>query len=79
MNSDLGNIGGATTETGNARAPARLAYSVGEAARVTGLGKTTLYGLIGQGILASSKVGKRRLIRSADLEALITGQHNAVR
>ena len=49
----------------------RLAYSVAEAAAVTGLGRTTLYGLIAQGALPSRKIGKRRIIRGADLEALI--------
>lgn len=38
----------------------RLAYSVEEAASVTGLGRTTLYALIGAGQLASTKIGKRR-------------------
>lgn len=51
----------------------RLAYSVNEAALVTGLGKTTLYGLIKQGRLPSSKLGGRRLIRSADLMVLVGG------
>lgn len=49
----------------------RLAYSVTEAAAVTGLGKTTLYALMGSGTLPSCKIGKRRLIASADLEGLI--------
>ncbi len=50
----------------------QLAYSVAEAARVTGLGKTTLYGLIGEGKLPSRKIGRRRLIAAADLNALVT-------
>lgn len=49
----------------------RLAYSVPEAAAVTGLGKTTLYALIGSGKLPSCTIGRRRLIASADLEQLI--------
>lgn len=49
----------------------RLAYSVSEAARVTGLGRTKLFALIGSGELPSKKIGTRRLIRSADLEALL--------
>ena len=49
----------------------RLAYSVREAVAVTGLGKTTLYALITSGSLPSRKIGKRRLIATADLERLI--------
>jgi excisionase family DNA binding protein len=40
----------------------RLAVSPGEAARISGLGRTTLYAAIGSGALRSLKVGKRRLI-----------------
>ena len=46
--------GGATTE--------RLAVSPGEAARLAGVGRTTLYEAIGSGELRSLKIGKRRLI-----------------
>lgn len=49
----------------------RLAYSVAEAAKLTGLGKTTLYALIGNGTLPSRKIGKRRLIASTDIATLI--------
>lgn len=49
----------------------RLSYSVPEAARATGLGKTTLYALIGSGELPSSKIAGRRLISAADLLALL--------
>lgn len=55
----------------------RLAYSVTEAAAVTGLGKTTLYALMGSGTLPSCKIGKRRLIASADLEGLIGNRRSA--
>ena len=54
----------------------RLAYSVAEAAIITGLGKTTLYALIGSGALPSRKIGKRRLIASADLKGLIGGHRS---
>ncbi|MGA1799283.1 helix-turn-helix domain-containing protein [Sphingomonas sp. 4RDLI-65] len=54
----------------------RLAYSVEEAAATVGLSKTTLYNLMGADQLAYCKIGKRRLIRSVDLEALITGRAN---
>ena len=40
----------------------RLAVSPGEAARISGLGRTTVYVAIGSGALRSLKIGKRRLI-----------------
>jgi excisionase family DNA binding protein len=52
----------------------RLAYSVPEASAAIGVGKTKLYALIAEGILPSTLIGKRRLIRAADLDALIAGQ-----
>jgi excisionase family DNA binding protein len=64
------------TSTGNGSGdrPGRLAYSVPEASAAIGVGKTKLYALIAQGILPSTLIGKRRLIRAADLDALIAGQ-----
>ena len=49
----------------------RLAYSVLEAAAVTGLSRSKLYELIQSGGLSSIKIGGRRLIRHADLVALL--------
>ena len=51
-----------------------LAYSVNEACRVSSLGRTRLYQLIGEGRLEVRKIGKRTLIPAASLRALITGQ-----
>ncbi|ATE67109.1 DNA-binding protein [Rhizorhabdus dicambivorans] len=51
---------------------ARLAYSIDEVAKATGLGRTTLYAIIKQGRLPVVKLGKRTLIRSDDLEQLLT-------
>ena len=65
MTNDNEQRGGTTDRLG------RLAYSVTEAATVTGLGRTTLYALMRSGTLPSLKVGKRRLIASADLESMI--------
>ncbi|WP_244884447.1 helix-turn-helix domain-containing protein [Sphingobium cupriresistens] len=52
----------------------RIAYSIAEAAKLTGLGRTTLYSLLGNGRLASVKIGNRRLIHSAALERLVSGE-----
>lgn len=48
----------------NARAEGdeRLAVSPAEAARLAGIGRTTLYQALGSGELRSLKIGKRRLI-----------------
>jgi excisionase family DNA binding protein len=44
-----------------------LAYSVNEACKVAGIGRTSLYGLIGSGELCAIKAGKRTLIRVDEL------------
>lgn len=54
--------------------PARLSYTVDEAAAAIGIGRTTLYGLIGNGTLPAVKIGKRTLIRAADLHRLLSGE-----
>jgi len=46
----------------------RLAVSPGEAARISGVGRTTLYSAIGSGALRSLRIGRRRLITMAALE-----------
>lgn len=51
-----------------------LAYSVGEACRVSSLGRTRLYQLIGEGRLEVRKIGRRTLIPAASLRALIEGE-----
>lgn len=45
----------------------RLAISPAEAARLIGLGRTTLYGALSSGALRSFKIGHRRLITMAAL------------
>lgn len=51
-----------------------LAYSINEACRVSSLGRTRLYQLIGEGRLDVRKIGKRTLIPAASLRALIAGE-----
>ena len=46
-----------------------LAVPPGEAARIAGVGRTTLYAAIGSGGLKSIKIGKRRLIAIEALRA----------
>jgi excisionase family DNA binding protein len=46
-----------------------IALRIAEAVAVSRLGRTTLYGLIARGELRAVKVGGRRLILRADLDA----------
>jgi excisionase family DNA binding protein len=50
----------------------RLAYSVEEAARVTGLSRNLLYDEMRAGRLAYLKVGRRRIITRQHLDAFLT-------
>jgi len=56
------------------RVDERLAVSPTEAARMAGIGRTKLYEAVGSGALASFKIGTRRLIRIAALEAWLAAQ-----
>ena len=49
----------------------KFAYSVNEAIKILGLGRTTLYKLIASGLLKTVKIGGRRLIPRAAIEALL--------
>lgn len=49
----------------------RLAYSVAEAAKVSGLSRSKLYELMSGGELQSLKIAGRRLIRHTDLLSLL--------
>ncbi|QIL01355.1 helix-turn-helix domain-containing protein [Sphingomonas sinipercae] len=51
--------------------PERIAYSIKEAAAVSGLGRTTIYSLIAQGELRRTKIGQRTLIPRAELERIL--------
>jgi excisionase family DNA binding protein len=50
----------------------RLAYSVDEAAAITGLSRDLLYDQMRAGNLAYLKVGRRRIITRQHLEAFLT-------
>lgn len=51
--------------------PKPLTYSVKDAARVSGLGRTTLYAMRAAGTLPMIKISGRTLIRALDLEAAL--------
>lgn len=59
-----------------AHEPSRLAVSPGEAARLLGIGRTRLYEEIGSGALPSFRLGRRRLIRMAAIEAWLLAQES---
>ena len=50
----------------------RLAYSVDEAAAITGLSRDLLYDQMRTGRLAYVKIGRRRIITRQHLEAFLT-------
>ncbi len=50
---------------------ARVAMRVPEAAAAAGVSRAFLYGAISDGTLRSSRIGRRRLIRVADLDAWV--------
>lgn len=52
----------------------RLTCSIAEACDATGLGRTTIYELIGQGLIVTTTVGRRRLIVVRSLRALLLGE-----
>jgi Helix-turn-helix domain len=54
--------------------PEPLAYSIADACRVSSIGRTRLYQLIGEGRIATRKIGKRTIIPAASLRALIDGE-----
>lgn len=52
----------------------KLTYTVSEAVTATGLGRTTLYGLMKAGRLRFTTVCGRRLINGDDLRSLALGE-----
>ena len=58
-----------TTYPGNEAQP--LAYDIATASRVSSIGKTRLYELIAQNKLATTKIGKRRVILADSLRQLL--------
>ena len=57
--------------------PAKISYSVEEAAEATGIGRSHLYIAIKTGELASLKLGKRRLLMREDILAWLKRQRTA--
>jgi len=51
----------------------RLLLPIGEAARLLGIGRTKIYALIADGSIPTVRVGRRRLVRRADLDVFVAG------
>jgi excisionase family DNA binding protein len=60
------------SESSSVRSDERLAYSVDEAAQITGLSRDLLYDQMHTGRLAYLKVRRRRIITRQHLEAFLT-------
>jgi len=52
-----------------------LAVSITEAARALGLGRTSIYTMIGDGRLETFKLGRRTLVKFASVRRLVDGQN----
>ena len=52
----------------------QLAVSVNDAAKVLGLGRTSIYAMIGDGRLEMFKLGSRTLIKTASIRRLVDFQ-----
>lgn len=48
-----------------------ITVTVNDAKRVLGVGHTTLYRLIGEGKLATMKIGRRTLVKTDSIRALV--------
>ena len=57
--------------------PEILLYGAEDVARMTSLSLRKVRELIAAGTLASVKIGRRRLVRRADIEALASGASDA--
>jgi excisionase family DNA binding protein len=53
--------------------PTKLAYSIPEAAAAVSIGRSKVYALIAEGRLETRKIGKRTVIPTASLVALLEG------
>ena len=51
-----------------------LAVSVNDAARVLGLGRTSIYAMISDGRLERFKLGRRTLIKTSSIRRLVDSQ-----
>lgn len=48
-----------------------LAVSINDAAKALGLGRTSIYAMIGDGRLEAFKLGRRTLVKTASIRGLV--------
>ncbi|CUS43759.1 hypothetical protein MGWOODY_Smn2977 [hydrothermal vent metagenome] len=58
---------------GSEHSAAILSVRIGDAIRITGIGRTKLFALIADGTLETTTIGRRRLILYRSLQRLIEG------
>ncbi len=58
-------------------APARLHYSIPEAARELGIGKSTLHRWIADGVITAYQIGGRTFVAPSAMRELVDRQHAA--
>lgn len=51
-----------------------LAISINDTAKVLGLGRTSIYAMIGEGKLEAFKLGRRTLVRVESIRRLVDAQ-----
>ncbi len=51
----------------------RQGYNVGEAARIIGVGRTTMHKMLNQGRVRPVKIGSRTIIPKSEIERLLNG------
>lgn len=51
----------------------KLAYSIKETAAVLGVGRTSIYAMVGDGRLETFKVGRRTLIKVESIRRFVDG------
>jgi excisionase family DNA binding protein len=61
----------------DASTPEPETVSITKACRLTGMGRTKLYQLMGDGVLPSVKIGKRRLLRLDTLRRVLASLERA--
>jgi len=54
-----------------------ILVSINEAAKLLGLGRTSIYALINEGKLETSQIGRRNLVKVASIEELANPKNKA--
>jgi excisionase family DNA binding protein len=52
----------------------RIAVTIADGAQLIGMGRSTLYQLIGDGVIPARKIGRRTVVLVVDLERFVSSQ-----